>query len=284
MKFTFILFTLLVTQTFAQTISSLALSDSIQIDGMSVSESGLIYACQGWDGSKVLEINDKGEIKTFATGLKGPVDIIKAANGHYYISEWNNSSVAKIDLNGTIVSRIKVHSGPGPMALDSKGNIYISHNLNNQTGFITRINQADEASVFSSDKKLTNPGGVAFDSNDNLYVANFNNADIIKITPKGKSKIIARVTGDQPWRTGHLKIINDRIYVSSLMGKNIYKYSLDGEMLQVIGSFKNKGDVDNRIEASFTSPNALFYDKSQNNIITTNAFEKNNSISIIHLK
>lgn len=90
------------------------------------------------------------------------------------------------------------------IAVDSKGNIYISHRSKNRIrkidkkGIITTVAGNGQAG-FSGDggpaleASLNNPAGLAFDKKGNLFIADRNNHRIRKVSPHG---IITTVAGN----------------------------------------------------------------------------------------
>jgi uncharacterized protein (TIGR03437 family) len=104
-------------------------------------------------------------------------------------------------------------SSPGAVALDSKGNLYISDTANNRVrmisnGTITTI--AGTGTIgYSGDKAaatsatLNGPSGLAFDSSGNLYIADTNNDVIRKIT-NGTITTVAGDNGQLPGYSGDL--------------------------------------------------------------------------------
>ncbi|RDY57744.1 hypothetical protein [Flagellimonas nanhaiensis] len=267
----------------AQEITKLQLDQIIFTDGIFVEKDGTIYATEGWDGDKIYEVNPNGKIKVFASGLKGPIDIAKGKDGFFYVSEWKGAQLSKIDPKGNVNHFATVKPGPGPMTQDALGNLYVTHNVNDGKGNISKITLDGQVEIFSEDDKLINPGGIDFDSNGNLYVSNFNNANIVKINPSGKSSILATVPGDKQWRTGHLKIIDDTIYITALMDHRIYRVSLAGKVETLAGTGEQGQGVGNALSTKLANPNGLFFNEESNELYFTEAFAKTGFIQKIKL-
>ncbi|MDC6367545.1 MULTISPECIES: hypothetical protein [Flavobacteriaceae] len=270
----FLLICLISTSVIAQNISKLQLNEVISTDGLWMDTDQTIYATEGWNGDKVYKISPQGEVSVFASGLEGPIDILKGKDGSFYVSEWNAPQVSKIDQQGNLSKFADTKPGAGPMTMDEQGNIYVTHNVNDASGYISKITPKGKVSIHAEGKHLINPGGIDFDGKGNLYVSNFNDANIVKIGPDGSQKIIATIPGNQQWRTGHLKIINDTIYVTALMGHRIYTVSLDGKIEVLAGTGQAGNEVGKAKSIKLINPNGLFYDKMTEQLYFTIAFNK----------
>ncbi len=230
------------------------------------------------------KITQDGKVGVFATGLKGPIDIVSGVDGNFYVSEWKGASISSVSRLGKVTKYVDVRPGPGPMTTDKAGNIYVSHNTNDGSGYITKISSEGEATIYSSDEKLVNPGGLDFDNSDNLYVANFNNANVVRISPGGQSSILATIPGDKRWRTGHLEIIDGVIYVSALMGHRIYRVEMSGEIHPFVGTGIEGHEKGGFLDSAISSPNGLAFDSSTRKLYFTSAFSAKNYIQRVPLK
>ncbi len=269
--------------TFGQEISKLKLNQIISTDGIYVETDGTIYATEGWDGDKIYKISPLGEVHIFAIGLKGPIDILKGRDGNFYVSEWNASQLSKVNQKGTVSKFAITKPGPGAMTQDREGNLYVTHNINDGSGYISKISLSGTVSIFSEGNLLINPGGIDFDSKGNLYVSNFNNANIIKIRPDGSSEILGTVPGNKQWRTGHLKIVDDVIFVSALMENRIYKASLDGNIRALADVGKPETEIGDSKSIQLFNPNGLYFNKASEQLYATVAFSKVGFIQKINL-
>ncbi|MBK7008115.1 MAG: hypothetical protein IPH36_05575 [Saprospiraceae bacterium] len=128
-------------------VSDFTLSSSIKTDGLFF-DNDTLYVAEGWSGSRVFKILPDGEVTIFCTNLDGPIDVVRKSQGNFYVSEWNSGRIAEITPMGIVSSYISVSPGPGPMALDKDDNIYVTHNINNGSGSITRIDTAGNAHPF----------------------------------------------------------------------------------------------------------------------------------------
>jgi gliding motility-associated-like protein len=146
--------------------------------------------------------------------LNNPTGIAVDKNGVIYIADWLNHRIRKVDAAGIISTiagtGIAGYSGDGSpainaklnlegavdLALDSKGNLYIS-----QPEFFI-IRKIDPAGIITTvigngtkgyggdngnalNAQLSLPNGLAIDKNDNIYVADPGSNTVRKITPAG---------------------------------------------------------------------------------------------------
>lgn len=180
-------------------------------------------------------------------------------------------------VNGNAVSaQFKLPYG---ISVDADGNIFISE----AGGGIRMISAAGQVSSLGTDglpgppfdvPKFNNPHGVVKDKNGNLFVANFNNHNILKITPSGTVSVFAGVlfagTADGPGDVANIISPNgiaidkdDNLYVSD--GNNAirkilpsgYVYTLAGQPLA--GAADGQGPL-----AQFNHPGGLAVDNEGN--------------------
>lgn len=151
--------------------------------------------------------------------------------GNIYISDLNNDAIRKVDATAGIISTVagtlgsqgysgdgglatsaKLH-GPGDVAVDSAGNIFITDKSNSAirkvdavTGIINTIAGGSRGSSGdggpATNAKLDNPGGVALDSSGNIFIADQSNHVVRKVD--ASTGIISTVAGtlDSPGASG----------------------------------------------------------------------------------
>lgn len=237
-------------------VSDFTLSSSIKTDGLFF-DNDTMYVAEGWSGSRVFKILPDGVVTIFCTNLDGPIDVVKRSNGHFYVSEWNSGRIAEITPLGIVSFYVTVSPGPGPMTLDKEDNIYVTHNTNNGSGSITRIDTAGNAHPFYSGPPLNNPGGIAFDESGKLYVANFNNGEINVISPTAQTKLLATIPVSGTWKTAHIKYHAGLLYVNSLSGNRIFKVDTIGQVSVLAGSGIGGHLGGPLLEARFSNPDGL---------------------------
>ena len=205
------------------------------VDGIAVDKNGNIYIAMR-DNNIVSRVDTHGNMTRFAgTGesgfsgddgkatearLKIPAGLTFDKKGNLYIADRNNHRIRKVDTRGIITTvagnGTAGFSGdggkatqaqlnlPSGVAVDDKGNIYISDRSNNRVrvvdnkGTITTFagNGGDRYSGDSgpaTKAQLSKPFGLALDKKGNLYIADRENNRVRKVNPQG---IITTVAGD----------------------------------------------------------------------------------------
>jgi hypothetical protein len=160
--------------------------------------------------------------------FRQPTDVAWDPEGNAYISDgYINSRVAKVDKNG---NWIKQWGGPGngpsqfntvhSIAADAKGNIYVADRAN------LRIQ------VFDGDGKLLNiiksPSNVPVDANAKPAIGNM--PDLSKCSTEGGT-----FCPGAPWALCITPPPNQVLYAADSHPGRIYKLSLDGKVLGVLG-------------------------------------------------
>ncbi|MEP1035529.1 hypothetical protein [Ekhidna sp.] len=270
-----------------QELSYIMLDKEINADGILITNNGVIYAAEGWDGSKIYKIKN-GQVEVFASNLQGPIDIIMGKDGNLYVSEWMNGNkkggrISKISSKGKVTTFAEVKPGPGLMTIDIKGNIYVTHNINDGSGFISIIDQNGQVIIIISDPLLVNPGGIDFDDEGNLYVANFNNGNIIKITD-GIASVFAKISSNKQWRISYLKFIKGNLYVAGLQNFKIYKIDLHGQIGFLFDAENTNSELVNKSNQNNIQPDGLAFDRKNNVLYFTELFTKSDRIQTIKLK
>lgn len=205
------------------------------VDGIAVDKKGNIFIASR-DHHTIDRIDKNGMLTRFAgTGesgysgdggaalkakLKVPAGLFPDKKGNLYIADRENHVVRKVDSRGVITTiagtgtagfsgdggpaRAASLHFPSGLALDSKGNLYISDRSNNRIrvinskGIITTYAGNGEDG-YGGDSgpalkaRIDRPFGLTIDKKDNLYIADRRNNRIRKITPSG---IITTVAGD----------------------------------------------------------------------------------------
>ncbi len=262
-------------------VEDLNMSQAIRLDGLYISDDSTIYVAEGWDGNEIFKVLPDGTVESFASGLSGPIDIVKGLDGNFYVSEWTGSGLAKITPDGVVTDFATISPGPGPMTIDGDGNIFVTHNVNNNSGIISMVTPDGTVSVFASGSPLINPGGIDIDENGNTYVANFNNGNIIKIEPDLTMTIFSNIPVVGTWKTGHLKYVEGNLFVSAISDHRIYKVDMNGEA-EVYAGTGNAGHEGGTLEeAQFNNPNGLAVSSDNSELFVSNGFNSVNYIQKI---
>ena len=144
--------------------------------------------------------------------FSGPIAVAVDGKGNYYVADYLNNLVRKVDTNGVITSfagsgTIGYSGDGGPalgaqlstvhgLAADAAGNVYISDTANavirkvDTNGIITTfagsgVRGFGGNSGAAINAEFTSPAGLAFDTEGNLYVADVGSGSVRKISPSG---------------------------------------------------------------------------------------------------
>jgi len=205
------------------------------VDGITLDKKGNIYISRR-DHNTIDRIDKKGMLTRFAgTGTAGysgdggsalkatlriPAGLLADDKGNIYIADRDNHVVRKVNPKGIITTiagngtagfsgdggqAVKASFNfPSGLALDSKGNLYISDRSNNR---IRVINSKGIVNTYAGNgeegyggdsgpalkARIDRPFGLAIDNKDNLYIADRRNNRIRKVNPSG---IITTAAGD----------------------------------------------------------------------------------------
>ena len=101
------------------------------------------------------------------------------------------------------------------------------------------------------------PNGITLDDEHNLYVANFDNGDVIKVTPDGDASRLATLPGNN---NGHLTYVEQSLYVVARGDHRIYRVSLDGDVSPFAGDGVRGRKDGSAATARFSYPNDIAFD------------------------
>ena len=242
--------------------------------------------------------------------FNGPLGVAVDLKGNLYVTDSENYTIRKITPAGHVATIAGVATvsgssdGTGPyarfsypygVALDLKGNVYVTDAIDNtirkitpakttfsgqEEGVVTTF--VGQVGVTGSDDcekpaRLNNPCGVAVDSKGNSYVADSLNNTIRKITPSGVVTTFAGQTGVQGSAdgTGTQARFNQpfgvavdskgTVYVTDNGNETIRKITPAGVVTTLAGRAGNYGYSDGRgSSASFFAPCGVAVDLKGN--------------------
>ncbi len=148
---------------------------------------------------EILEIDAAGNIVKVISGLGGPASGGSAIGfdhqGNFYIA-----TGGKVFKNGSPFAALPVDEAIGDLAIDSRGNLYVSYPI--LASKLFRIDPSGNVTLFAdAGDGLVHPFGLAVDSADNLFVANNPPSApgfILKFDPSGMAMPFARDISFQP--------------------------------------------------------------------------------------
>jgi sugar lactone lactonase YvrE len=246
----------------------------LTMDGIHADGSGMFYAADGFDGSRVYAITPEGTTSEFADGLSGPIDVTNDSDGNLYVTNFNNATVSKISPEGVVSEFATVLTGPSGITIDGSGNLYVSHfgAGGGEGDTILKVAPDGTTSVFSQGGLLSAPVGITFDNKGNLYTANFNNGIVIKIKPDGTQHQIAQIESPNGFAIGHLAFANGRLFATALAEQVVYVVRPNGRT-RIIRQAP-EGDF----------PNGITFDAATNQILFTNTFAPTSGFKRIRLR
>jgi hypothetical protein len=213
--------------------------------------------------------------------LNAPFGVAVDSAGNFYIAEWSNHRVRKVDTSGVITTFAGIGiagyggdggpatqaalNSPEGVAVDSAGNVYIADSFNNRirkvdtSGTITTIAGNGQARYtgegVATDVGLNDPSGVAVDNSGNVYIAD-NSAHRIRKVSGGTISTIAGTgvggySGDggpavaaQVYNPTHLTVDGSgNIYIADYSNNRVRKVNTAGIITTVAGTatFNNQG-------------------------------------------
>src|ERR1051326_6029592 len=209
-----------------------------------------------------------------AAELNTPFGVAVDAAGNFYIAEWSNHRVRKVDTSGVITTIAGIGiagfggdggpateaalNSPEGVAVDSAGNVYIADSFNNRvrkidtSGTITTIAGTGEPRYtgegVATQVGLNDPSGIAIDRSGNIYIADNSSHRVRKLSGDTISTIagtgIAGFSGDggpatsaQVYNPTHLAIDPaGNIYVADYINNRVRKINTAGTITTVAGS------------------------------------------------
>jgi NHL repeat len=211
----------------------------VGVDGIITTVAGNGQASFSGDGGPAIAaaLNLMGPVWTTYTG-----GVAVDRSGNIYIADTNNNRVRKVGLSGVITTVagsgerdsfgddgpavLAALAGPGSVAIDSGGNLFIADTGNNA---IRKVSAEGNISTVVSN--VLSPVSVALDPAGNIYAAS--NADrVVKVGPDGQPVDVG--TGWYgPW--GLAADREGNVYVANSLNQRIDRISPDGSVTTVAG-------------------------------------------------
>ena len=251
-------------QTIVQTITSSFNASG----GVSIDDTGIVYVADfgqtlsNANGTKIYKVLVDGSIQLFASGLLGASGNGFDSQGNLFQSNIAGNFVSKITPDGTVsVFATAGISNPVGIAVGAGDTVYVT---NCGSSSITKIDPSGNSAVWVSSGLLSCPNGLTIDDSGNVYTCNFNNGNIVKITPTLQVSILATLPGG---RCGHLTYFEGNLYVVARCAQKIYKVTLAGDTSLVAGSGLRGNDDGPALLASFNHANGIDGIRDGDNIV-----------------
>jgi sugar lactone lactonase YvrE len=241
---------------------------------------------------------------TDGTGIsarfKRPNSVAVDSSRNLYVTDGLNNTIRKITSAGVVTTvagtagtfgvrdglgEMARFDGPGGIAVDSSGNLYVSDTYGARirkitpAGAVTTLAGSRFGSVdgTGASAEFNHPTGVAIDSNGNLYVADRENHTIRKITSAGVVTTLAGTAGqsgstdatgaaarfNKP--TGVAVDASGNVYVADRENHTIRKITSAGVVTTLAGTAGQSGSTDaTGTAARFRQPHSVYVDPNGN--------------------
>ena len=220
--------------------------------------------------------------------------------GNIYVADGENSTIRKITPAGVVTTLAGVagttgsndgtgsgalFNGPGGVAPDAAGNVYVADSGNytirkiTPTGVVTtlagRVGVSSHLDGSGVNAGFSDPQNVAVDSSGNIYVADGMGETIRKVTPAGAVTTVAGIVGSHGLRNGSVgtAVFNDPtgvavdaagdIFVADFGNNAIREISASGNVTTLAGGINGNSDGSGSA-ARFSSPAGLALDSAGN--------------------
>lgn len=176
----------------------------------------------GSDNQQIVFLREWGKRGSEAGEFDFPIAIAVSDADELFISDHLNSRVQVFDTSGKFLRHFSVLPNPGGLALDTAGNIYLTHiHASGQS----KHTAGDFVSVYSPDGRLLRrwgrkgtgagefdcPGGLVVGKNGRVYVADQTNHRVQVFNTKGEFLLQWGKYGNEPGQFGGRASQNSRV-------------------------------------------------------------------------
>lgn len=138
----------------------------------------------------------QGSFLTAGGWLTSPLAVIRDPGGYAIAADKYQRTIVRVDAAG---NQTLVHDaassnglliGPGGLAFDPDGNLYIGNNFGDT---ILKMDPQGNLSVFSADPLIKTPGGIVIDGAGNMFVAMYDGNQIVRFRlDTGAAEVFAK--------------------------------------------------------------------------------------------
>ena len=201
--------------------------------------------------STVAKIQLNGTVSTYATGLSDPNGLTFGYDQLLYIPNAKSNSIVRINADGSKTTIVNSITNPTGLRFRADSSLLIAQYQLNR---ISILDNQGNLSTFLSNALLNGPVGLDFDEHKNLFIGNFNNGAILKFTPDGILYELARI----PSQLGFITYSHGYIYATGFQTNKIYRVHTKTEILDEYVGTGSATTVDYRVPfASFNGPNGI---------------------------
>ena len=226
---------------------------SVDRDGnVYVADFGAILSDAATAGRKVLRLGADGSPSVFVTGLDGASGNRFDSRGNLYQSSIRGNFISRIAPDGQWVECARDGIiAPVGLVIDADDVLFVACCNANR---IQRVTRDGRSEAFAESPLFRCPNGITLDDEHNLYVANFENGDVLRVTPDGLVSPLAIVPGEN---NGHILYHEGFLYVVARGAHQIYRVSLTGEVSLFAGTGRRGRDDGPALQATFSYPNGI---------------------------
>ena len=133
----------------------------------------------------IFRIDPAGGIHPITAGglISSTVAIVRDPTGGIMATDLPQNHVVRVGFDGTqtlvhdAVTSGGLLNGPGGLAFDRDGNLYVANNIGNT---IVKIDPSGVITPWSASPLISAPGGVAIDGSGNMFVAMYDTSQIVR--------------------------------------------------------------------------------------------------------
>ncbi len=244
-------------------------------DAIILDNNGNIY-CSNYMGDAVFKFSPVGEVSTFISGLISPNGLAFNTNQELYVCDGQGNVIHKYDIDGNLLASYPITGHPSGIvkSFDDESMIFTLY-----TGSkILRLAPDGTITDISVAAELNGPVGLAYDESGKLFVGNYNDRNIYNVLANGDLEYIAQVPTDggaYP-NLGFITYGQGKIFGTSMGSDKIYAVNPDGIEDYVLFAGSSQGNADGDIsEATFHTPNGIYYDSTEDKLYVTDFGTKN---------
>jgi len=246
-------------------------------------------------------------------------DIQWGSDGHLYSTDYGNTIIRKIALDGTIDTILTNHAKLGAIEVDDSLNIYacsydfgylirfregetpqrLLNNLAGPAGLMldkdgyllinenaaNRIRMLNQG-FFHSGNPLQWNTGITRDPAGNIYSANMFNGEIIKFTPEGEWTKLAQlpITSPSNFNLGYMTFANATLYLCHVELNRIYAINPETGIFSVLAGTGQAGYTNGTLQqAQFYHPTGITHSPSGDTLFVTDGPAGSQRLRMIEL-
>lgn len=227
----------------------------LQPTGVACDAQGNVYVADS-ENNRIQEFTGTGQFLRQWNGsgtplgrFNSPEGLAVARDGSVYVAEFMGDRVSKFTSSGAyILSWGASGTGPGEfnsagsLGIDSEGAVYVVDGANQRVQKFSADGQFIRmwGTQGSGPGQFHNPGGVAIDAEDRIFVSDGVNARIQVFSKDGE--YLFEWPFSESWTIGFpggvcIGSLDQRIYVTDLQRNEIFKFTLDGNLLVDWGEY-----------------------------------------------